>query len=672
MKRVVTICFFLLLAQKVVAQTNSATEQQLEALGEVSEEALEDDTYLQQLVYLQRHPLNINAASREDLQLFKMLTSLQIESLLLYRKSLGPLISLHELQAIPYWDVTTIKKLLPFLKLQDGITTNFATQLRAGEHLVLLRGSRLLQQQRGYEKTRDNHYAGSRNKVLLRYKYQYKNELQYGIVAEKDAGEGASKTFQNPFDFTSFHFFKRNKGALKTLAVGDYTVNLGQGLIHWQALAFGKSSEALAIVRQSAVLRPYHGAGEFYFNCGVGATFQKWGWEATLFASVRKLSANVKFDSAGSTYISSFSTSGLHRTKGELRERHNTEQWSYGGNVQYRTTSFKIGINAVQHHFSQPIDKADEPYNMFAIQGRKWANASLDYSYTYKNVYLFGEAAIDQKGSKAFLQGLLASLHTNADIALLYRNISARYQSLYGNAFTESTMPTNERGFYIGVTIRPWTTLRLQAYADHYRFPWLRFRIDAPGGGNDYLLQATYFPNKRWEAYVRLRSENKSANYRPTGASINEVTGNVRGSLRLHLSYKATAALTLRTRAEGVVVKAQGTARERGFLLYGEALYKWNNRLSANGRLQYFETGGFNSRIYVYESDVLYTYSIPPFSGRGWRYYANVSYDVSEKVTAWLRWSHTRYGGQNGVGTGLEQTSGPHRSEVKLQVRWIF
>ena len=123
----------------------------------------------------------------------------------------------------------------------------------------------------GYDTNRDNHYAGSRNKILLRYKYQYKTELQYGIVAEKDAGEGGLKTFQNPFDFTSFHFFKRSNGLLKSLAVGDYTVNLGQGLIHWQALAFGKSSEALAIVRQSPVLRPYHGAGEFYFNRGVAS-----------------------------------------------------------------------------------------------------------------------------------------------------------------------------------------------------------------------------------------------------------------------------------------------------------------------------------------------------------------------------------------------------------------
>jgi hypothetical protein len=329
-------------------------------------------------------------------------------------------------------------------------------------------------------------------------------------------------------------------------------------------------------------------------------------------------------------------------------------------------------MNVVQHHFSKPIDRAPELYNLFAMKGNRWTNASLDYNYTYKNMYLFGEAAIDQKGAKAFLGGVLASLHSNADVALLYRNMSPRYQSLYGNAFTESTLPTNEQGLYVGLTLRPKQGIRLQAYADHYRFPWLRFRIDAPGGGNDYLLQATYFRSKQWEAYIRLRSETKSTNNRPAGNNMNEVAGALRQSLRFHFSYKATAALTLRARTEAVVVKPAKTPEEKGWLVFGEALYKATNRLSANGRLQYFETDGFDSRIYVYESDVLYAYSIPPFSGWGWRYYVNLGYDVSTKVTAWLRWAHIRYGGQNTVGAGLEQSSGPHRSELKMQLRWIF
>ncbi len=76
MKSWLTIGLFFLLLQTVMAQQTE--EQQLEDLGEMLEEEGEDDTYLQQLAYLQRHQLHINTATAEDLQLLKLLTPLQV------------------------------------------------------------------------------------------------------------------------------------------------------------------------------------------------------------------------------------------------------------------------------------------------------------------------------------------------------------------------------------------------------------------------------------------------------------------------------------------------------------------------------------------------------------------------------------------------------------------
>lgn len=101
-------------------------------------------------------------------------------------------------------------------------------------------------------------------------------------------------------------------------------------------------------------------------------------------------------------------------------------------------------------------------------------------------------------------------------------------------------------------------------------------------------------------------------------------------------------------------------------------MYKPSAKLGVNLRLQYFETGGYNSRIYVYETDVLYGYSIPAFSGTGFRQYFNLSYDVSKRLTAWLRWAQTAYKNQSFIGSGLEQIRGNKRTEVKMQVRYLF
>ena len=67
-------------------------------------------------------------------------------------------------------------------------------------------------------------------------------------------------------------------------------------------------------------------------------------------------------------------------------------------------------------------------------------------------------------------------------MSLFYRNISTSISiTLYTNAFTENTYPTNEKGFYAGIINtgrdNPW---RIDAYADFYKFPWLRYRVDAP------------------------------------------------------------------------------------------------------------------------------------------------------------------------------------------------
>ena len=121
---------------------------------------------------------------------------------------------------------------------------------------------------------------------------------------------------------------------------------------------------------------------------------------------------------------------------------------------------------------------------------------SIDYSYTYKNLHVFGEAAVDKNFNKAFLNGLLLSVDPRVDVSLVYRNIAKDYQAINGNAFTESTSPSNEKGLYAGITIRPTPAWRLDAYADIYKFPWLKYLVDAPSSGRDFLSAIDLYPQQ--------------------------------------------------------------------------------------------------------------------------------------------------------------------------------
>ena len=648
------------------------TEQQIENSTENNEDAeTEDDSYVQQMQQLIKNPININTADEAQLKELIVLTPLQIANIISYRNLLGNFTSIYELQAVPTMDTETLQKIRLYItaSIQQRLVSSIAERLSGGEHTLLLRATQILEKSKGFllDSTQaTNFYPGSRQRIFVRYRYNYKNLLQYGIVGEKDAGEQFFKGSQKQgFDFYSAHLFARNIGIVKALAVGDFTVNMGQGLTQWQSLAFKKSADVVNIKRQSAVLRPYNSAGEINFHRGVGITLGKKGWQATDFVADTSQSQD--------DFVSSLQTSGFHRTKSEVEDKGVQRQLAFGGNFSYQYKNLHLGINAIQYKFMLPIQKGNEPYNKFALAGSSFGNYSIDYSYTYKNLHFFGEAASTQKMDKAFVQGVLLSAANNVDISLFYRNIQRSYQSLYTNAFTEGTFPTNEKGLYTGISIKPAIAWRIDAYADFYSFPWLRFRVDAPSSGSDYLVQLNYKPNKQLEIYTRFRAESKRINVNPTDFTLNPVIPQPRQSWRTHSVYKISPAFSLKNRVEVVWFDKKGDNKEQGFLTYVDVAFKPALKpLSVSLRLQYFETDGYNSRLYAYENDVLYSFSIPVFYEKGFRYYLNANYDLNKKMTVWFRVAQTLNPDRTTIGSGLDEISENRRTELKVQFMYKF
>ena len=672
---IIHLSIFTVLAQESPVST---IEQQLENLTDIDQAETEDDSYHQQWERFRRNPLNLNTADETDLRELKILSGLQIANFLSYRKLFGKFISIYELQAVPSWDIQIIKKLVPFITIADPINVADVLKKRfsEGDHTLSFRYSQVLEKSAGFEKTSTGtKYLGSPPRLFLRYRYIYKNLLQYGVVGDKDAGEQFFKGAQkNGFDFYSFHFFARKLGSIQALALGDFTVNLGQGLIQWQSLAFRKSVDILGTKRQSPVLRPYNSAGEFSFHRGAGITLQKGNLETTAFISYRKLSANFVADTVSNEeYITSFLNSGYHRTESEIAGRHKLGQLAFGGNIKYKGNNWHAGFNAIYFDFSSPVVKRPEPYNLYAISGKNWGNYSIDYSYTHRNLHFFGEAAVDKNFSRAFLNGLLISVDPRVDISFLHRNIDPQFQSNNGNAFTENTYPTNENGLYSGISIRPVSAWRFDAYVDVFKFPWLKYLVDAPSQGKDFLAQITYTPNKQLEVYTRYRSETKQGNQPDNNTAMNYIVSLPRQNWRTQISYRINQSFAVRSRTEVLRYDKKGKNAENGFLTFFDVVYKPPlKNYSGNIRVQYFETDDYNSRIYAYENDVLFYYSIPAFYDQGYRYYVNINYNLNSNISFWLKWSQTLYQNVESIGTGLDEIPGSKKSEIRVMARVTF
>ena len=115
----------------------------------------------------------------------------------------------------------------------------------------------------------------------------------------------------------------------------------------------------------------------------------------------------------------------------------------------------------------------------------------------------------------------------------------------------------------------------------------------------------------------------------------------------------------------------QGQAASRGFVLVQDATFDLR-RLSLSGRVALFGTDDYDSRQYVYERDVLYAFSFPAYFNRGVRHYLMAQYNVNRHLDLWVRWSRTDYTNVSTVSSGLDQIDAPHKSEIKLQMRWRF
>ena len=82
-----------------------------------------------------------------------------------------------------------------------------------------------------------------------------------------------------------------------------------------------------------------------------------------------------------------------------------------------------------------------------------------------------------------------------------------------------------------------------------------------------------------------------------------------------------------------------------------------------------FDTDVYDSRIYAYEHDVLYSFSVPAYYYRGSRAYLIVTYDIGRWSGLTVRLAQTFYINRDTSGSGLNEIDGPTRTEVKAQWR---
>jgi len=661
-------------------------ESTIEMIAENAEdEEIDYTTLFDDLNFLYQHPINLNNTTQEDLKQLLLLNDIQINNLLEYIEKTGKLIAIYELQAIDGFDLASISNILPFVKVRgdfDAPKISPKELIRNGKHEIFFRYHTALEEQKGFlpidslelAQSPNSRYLGSKEKLYARYRFKYSNNISIGMTAEKDAGEEFFNGSQpNGFDFNSAHLFAKNLGFIKRLAIGDYQVQIGQGLTMWSGLSFGKSAEAMNIKKNGQIFRPYTSVDENLYMRGGALSLALKNIELSGFYSKKMIDANVSITDTASAEIievTSFQQTGFHATPSELDDKDAIEEKVLGGNIAYRTRKLSVGATMTSSYYSAALNRNLQTYSQFEFSDDNNSALGLDYNYLYRNINFFGEISTSKNGGVAYINGAIISLDPRLSLSVFQRKYDRDYQNLFSGAIGESSKNTNEEGWYLGIKVKingKWT---FTGYYDSFVFPWLRYRTDAPSRGSEWLTQFNYKPSRKLEIYLRYRKENKQENTSEEVIGIDNLDERTRTYLRINASYKLSKEFKLKSRMEMSEYKLGDSPAEKGYVLFQDLNYKFVKLpLALTLRYAIFDTETYNARIYAYESDVLYAYSIPAYYYRGTRMYFMIRYKIIKRVDLWLRYSQTYYDNRTTINSGLNEIQGNTKSEIKAQIR---
>lgn len=629
------------------------------------------------LVYLAHHPLDINRVGFDSLKMLFLLSDSQADNLLRFRERHGCFTHAQELLLVRGFGERDLENILPFIVVGDG-EREPGERFRRPRQEVLARVRARLPASEGYRRyypyefaLKKDYEAKLRNRfhgpplgTLVRYGYRSGRGWQAGVTLENDAGEGYFSRHQRAgFDFLSAHVQAEGGGVLRRAVAGDFRVRWGQGLVAWGGFAAGKSDVAIGNEKSGGGIAAYTSADENGYLRGAAVTLAPARQvECDLFFSLKRPDGTL---AAGDTAAVSLYEGGYHRNDNECAKKRTLKERTGGVAVRWNTRFFRAGVHVLGYGITPRLLPGSRIHQRYNDSGRRRCLVGVDYKTAFRGVYFFGETAWSEEGAVATLNGVRTGFSW-CSLAFLYRRYGKRYASRYASGFGEYAHTANEEGIYGGLEASPVENLKLSFYADAFRFFAPRYLATHPGWGWEVLGTLVY---ARPAAEHTLRYKREA---RPEDLAGGSPAVRRKEEWRYQYTRPATGCFEWRTRLS-VSRYAKGEVRECGYMLAQDVLYtSQRGRLRMQGRVAWFDTDSYQSRIYAYENNVLYGYSFPAFYGRGVRTYVNLSWRPCRGVTCYVKSGFTFYPGRESAGSGVNRVEGDKQGDVTLQLRWSF
>lgn len=633
-----------------------------------AEESLNIEKLMEHYEHLWRRPLNVNSASKSDLQRLGILNDFQIASLRKYVSERGAIISFSELSLINGFDARIVSLIRPFLYLGSASVLKGSFIKDCNTDVYLRYATKLELQNSSPDANASSSSKAYYNNdfIQLRIRHSWRNKIETAFLIEKDAGEQWVERNRIPAgDFISFgisirniEFAKRkrqrdsktiinsndngsayacglNVFRIDNLIIGDFSARFGQGLTLWNSFNFNGAEGTFGFCKRGEPVQLYTSADENNFFRGIAGEFSIGRITLSVIASYNSKDARLSDD--GKSFTTLF-TDGVHYTQDKLDCKDAVNECVAGANLTLLFNRIKIGFSFAGGSYDKHNGRTVKEYNMHLMyDGFHWNCASDIYTAIGK-LRLFAEAAFSPapllpSGDKISSGSSIAPVSENGYAAVvggaypfsyswslnfLYRNYSRSYIAPRAGAYSTLSSCSNQNGGAIRLKGRIGRNGTIFVGADYTYYAAPRFNIEA----SSYSFKS--FLKSQWEnrrfciqafAYCAIaggEGYSDMFSYRVLGkikiAESADFSLSYRGNT--HNSFYVSALCNTKFFRKKLSIHLSGTC---------------------------YDAREWEGRLYLYEHDLPLTFASALLYGNGFNWYAAASAKIGRHVELYAK-----------------------------------
>lgn len=645
---------------------NSLAEQ-MDEDGTLDESATDG---LAELRAMTENPLDLNTATESELSSLIFLGERKANAIVRHRLRAGGIKTPQELMTIKGLNTTDILILRHVAIIGSG--TDSSTLRPVAKAEALFRVGRRWPLARGYKSSegKEAAYEGGALKTLFRAKAEIGGRLSFGLVGDNDAGEPQMKNGSGLMDsYGGYVSFKPARGFVRKVVAGHYNVRLGQGLGIWTGFGFDPTVTGVSAGRDATGVTPSLSAAESGYMRGVAIEARALPWRMAAYASWVDGDATTKLSADSAVYMTTIRTTGYHRTATERKYRHNDLLTTIGAHTSADIGRGRIGVGVNNWHTELPMRYDGQPYRLHYPTGRDITTASLDARLITGRTHIFGEMATQGKDAAAGVMGVDYDFGGGRSLSASVRRFGRRYFAQMQQPVCHTSRGGGESGAYVGIGASPLPRLEVRASIDGWKLRNLQRNVYRPTKGLKIRAEAAYGLTRRSKISARLRHTTQETT---TGGKENWQPATMSStSIKVIFQSSPTRRTDLSALVERTSARTAAGKHETG-ILFAQTL----KQATASGRLSIalsgslFNTDSYAARAYTRRPMVLYDMAFATCYGKGATATAMATIKPTDQLKIWLWCTHTRYTDRDAIGSGYEETQGPRRTDIKVQLQW--